>query len=103
MATADGVPSLGGGYVMFANVAHYTALYDHVAAKTGSETSALLLSYGPYIYFLLLMCRSGCYSVSQSALQEQNLTSHLAREQISLQTPHTLANSNKQRWLSNIC
>jgi hypothetical protein len=87
---------------MFANVAHYTALYDHVAAKTGSETSALLLSYGPYIYLLLLMCPSSCYSVSQSTLRE-NLTSHLAREQISLQTPHTLANSNKQRWLSNIC
>jgi hypothetical protein len=31
---------------MFANVAHYTALYTNVAAKPGSDTSALLLSYG---------------------------------------------------------
>jgi hypothetical protein len=36
---------------MFANVAHYTALYDHFVAKTGSETSALLLFYGQYICF----------------------------------------------------
>jgi hypothetical protein len=88
---------------MFANVAHYTALYDHVAAKAGSKASVLLLSYGPYIYFVILTCNSGCCVISQSGLRGRNLTSHPSLEQTSLQTPHTLANSNKQLWRFNIC
>lgn len=39
---------------MFANVAHYTALYTNVVAKLGSDTSALLLSYGLYTYVFIL-------------------------------------------------
>ena len=30
---------------MYANIAHYTALYTNVVAKLGSDTSVLLLSY----------------------------------------------------------
>lgn len=88
---------------MFANVAHYTALYDHVAATAGSKTSALLLSYGPYIYLVISICNSGCCSISQSGLQVRNLTGHPSLEQTSLQTPHTPVNSNKQLWRFNIC
>jgi hypothetical protein len=41
--------TIGGGYVMYANKACYTAIYAHIVAKPSSDTSVLLLSYGKSI------------------------------------------------------
>lgn len=58
---------------MFTNVGHFTALYDHVVAKTGSETSALLLSYGQYMYFLIKVSTPGHHSNALPGLQIRSL------------------------------
>ena len=61
----------GGGYLMYANIANYTALYTNVMAKPGSDMSVLLLSYDqhPHLFF-----SRGIIVAVSSSLHTRSLT-----------------------------